>query len=527
MMCPSSVVPTHEARAEPYLRQIVDNVPALIYLKDLSGRYLLVNRYFKALYRFNPHEMIGRTDEELFRPSAAAVYRSHDRTVVEERRAIEVEEPGWHQDGLYLSIKFPLIGEDGEVAAVGGISTDITERKRNEAIVERARQAAEEANQAKSRLLSRMSHELRTPLTAIIGFSELLAERDLEPEVTADILRINQAAEYLLSLIDGVLEVSRAEHDRERVELAPVHACEPLATAVEMVKPIAGRHDVTVSANLHGALYQFIRVDRQRIVQVLLNVLVNAVKYNRPGGRVEASAEHGDGRLRFLISDTGPGIERRHWERIFQPFERLVGDDDVAGTGLGLALSRTFVEAMGGGIGIESSDESGTTFYVELPLVDPPEDAHVHVFDPQRARARPRASLADARILCVEDNELNIEVLRRLFREFDCELVVRRRAAEALEVARRESLDAIILDLNLPDCSGEELVDRLRRHPDHARTPIVVLTADASPDRAKRMLELGASGYLTKPVDFAELSSALERLISGRDVEGDGKGARE
>jgi len=291
-------------------------------------------------------------------------------------RPLEVEEPLTDViDGRWLSIKFPLRDEHGRPYAVGGISTDITDRTRAEAAEREARGQAERADQAKSEFLSRMSHELRTPLNAIIGFGQLLALEPLRAEGRSGVEHILKAGEHLLALINEVLEITRLEAGAQHLASGPVHACEPLADALELVRPLARARDVELATDMHGGLHRYVLADPQRLQQVLLNLLVNAVKYNRHGGAVRTYfTELPAGRLRTVVVDTGPGMDAAAAEKAFLPFERLDADGaGIEGTGLGLALSRSLAEAMGGTVGIaHTAPGEGSAFYVELALAEAP-----------------------------------------------------------------------------------------------------------------------------------------------------------
>ena len=504
--------------SERYLRDIVDNVAALVYLKDLGGRYLLVNRHFEQLYRFRRHEMLGKTDYELFRPEAAEYYRESDRMVLERKEPLEREEPGWHVDGKYLSIKFPLFDEFGRPAAVGGISTDITQRKRAEQSARQAKEEAERANAAKSQLLSRVSHELRTPLNAILGFGQLLQRQALAPEPAADVERIVGAGTHLLTLINEVLEISRADDGGQSMAIEPVHACDPLRDAIELVRPLARERRIDLGCDMHGGLYRFVRADAHRLKQIILNVLANAVKYTPEGGCVRVRFEPRADRLRYLVADTGPGIDEGDWDRVFVPFERLGADlGQTEGTGLGLALSHSLAEAMGGSIGVARSDGDGTTFFIELPLIEAPENIHEAVLGDANCGKAGGTGLVGARVLYIEDDQSNIDVVTRVLRVDDTtEVVPAMRGRLGLEFAERSEFDLIIVDLHLPDLEADELIRALRAQPNQPDVPILVLSADATAGQSERLLGVGADQYLTKPLDIAAFLASVGSLLAAR-----------
>ena len=237
-----------------------------------------------------------------------------------------------------------------------------------EAELRKARDLAEAASQAKTELLSQVSHELRTPLTAMIGFAELLLSEPVAPQQERHIRTILKAGDHLLALVNDILDVSRLDEGRLPLSPEPVGVGQVVGEVFDLTRPIAGEMRVTVRVpRIPSSLS--VAADPQRLKQVLLNIVTNAIKYNRRGGRVEISAVAVDGHCRLAVSDTGPGLRAEEMKRLFAPFERLsAGASDVEGTGLGLALSKGLTEAMGGSIGVESKPGKGSTFWVELPL---------------------------------------------------------------------------------------------------------------------------------------------------------------
>ena len=501
------------------LTDILDNSAALIFVKDLAGRYVLVNEHFAQRFHLPRERIIGRTDHEIFPAEAADAYAASDHTVLTSGRPLEVEEPLTDViDGRWLSIKFPLRDEHGRPYAVGGISTDITDRTRAEAAEREARSQAERADRAKSEFLSRMSHELRTPLNAIIGFGQLLALEPLRAEGRSGVEHIQKAGEHLLALINEVLEITRLEAGTQHLASQPVHACEPLADALEFVTPLARARDVELATDMHGGLHRYVLADPQRLRQVLLNLLVNAVKFNRHGGAVRTYfAELPTGRLRTVVVDTGPGMDPATAEKAFLPFERLDADAaEIEGTGLGLALSRSLAEAMGGTVGIaHTAPGEGSAFYVELALTDAP-PAVARVEEGPSSMPEGVWGIGPARVLYIEDSAANLElvgsILARAGRDIELITAVRGRAGVELAVLHRP--DVILLDLDLPDVEGTEVLATLTRDPRTAGIPVVVLSADATPGSMDRLAETRIAAYLTKPLRMETFLETLRAALA-------------
>ncbi|MEX2146846.1 MAG: ATP-binding protein [Candidatus Rokuibacteriota bacterium] len=373
----------------------------------------------------------------------------------------------------------------------------------------RAEDDADRANRAKSDFLSRMSHELRTPLNGIIGFAQLL-ELDVKgAEERESVAHILKGGRHLLALINEVLDIARIEAGKLSISLEPVSVSDVVCSALDLVRPQAALRGVRLPATMPSDRY--VTADRQRLQQVLLNLLSNAVKYNRDEGEVAVSCdENAEGRVRLTVSDTGTGIGPELLGRLFTPFDRLGADQTgIDGTGLGLALSKRLVEAMGGLIHVESGHH-GTAFTIELeashPLPGALLSADIPVDSPPPG--------PPGTVLYIEDNMANLRLLERIIqRRPALALLSAMQGSRGLELARAHRPDVIILDLHLPDLTGEEVLARLR---DDARTsgiPVVILSADATPGQVTRLRRQGARAYLTKPLNLHELLSLLDELL--------------
>jgi CheY-like chemotaxis protein len=373
---------------------------------------------------------------------------------------------------------------------------------------------ADRANRAKSDFLSRMSHELRTPLNAVLGFAQLLEMDALSPRQAESVGQILRAGRHLLGLIDEVLEISRIEAGALRLSVEPVPVHHTLCQAIELIRPSATGRRVTVRAEpVDERLH--VLADRQRLHQVLLNVLSNAVKYNRSAGEVSVVCEAVAGdRLRIAVTDTGEGIAEEKLARLFTPFDRLGAEaSSVEGTGLGLTLSKTLVEAMGGTMHVQSRPGLGSTFAVELPVVPGP--AVVDNIVPVRptrstvdTRARPRT------ILYVEDNLSNLRLVERLLASHTHVTVLSAMQGRVgLDLAAAHQPDLILLDRHLPDMAGEDVFRQLRADPRTRAIPVVILSADAIPSGMRPLLDAGVRAYLTKPLDIHALLAVIDETL--------------
>jgi signal transduction histidine kinase len=380
-----------------------------------------------------------------------------------------------------------------------------------------AREAAEEANRSKSEFLSRMSHELRTPLNAVLGFAQLLEGEDLAETDHDSVKQILKGGRHLLDLINEVLDITRIETGTFQLSPEPVHAGEVLADIIELTGPLAAQANIhLITGAASGGCDAHVLADRQRLKQILLNLVSNAIKYNRPGGSVALSCEPAQSTgLRIKVHDTGPGIRPEHLGLLFTPFERLGAEHTgVEGTGIGLALSRRLAESMGGTLDVETTLGQGATFWVELPVVEAPVDRYVRL-NGHDDLARPAPSRHSKKILHIEDNASNLRLVERILaRDGDIELVSAMQGRLGLELAREHKPALILLDLHLPDITGDEVLRQLRDDPHTSGIPVVVVSADATAGQIRRLLAEGAQAYLTKPLDVAQLRDLVDAVPS-------------
>jgi PAS domain S-box-containing protein len=396
------------------------------------------------------------------------------------------------------------------------VARDITEFKAAEEAIRQARHEADRANRAKSEFLSRMSHELRTPLNSILGFGQLLEMDSLSPEQRDGVAQILKGGRHLLTLINEVLDIARIETGRLVISLEPVSVREVIQESLDLITPLAAEGGIRLKAGMVEIPDQFILADRQRIKQVLLNLLSNAVKYNYRGGMIGVACERAaEGRLRVGVSDTGPGIAPENIERLFTPFERLGAEDTgVEGTGLGLALSKGLVEAMGGMLDVESTGGQGSVFWVELALTENPVERLERTGVALPARAQSDVSQKARIVLYIEDNLSNLKLIQRLLvHRPEVRLLPAMQGRLGLDLAREHHPHLILLDLHLPDIPGEEILRRLQGAPETRSIPVVVISADATHGQIERLLAAGARAYLTKPFDVKQFLGLIDEIL--------------
>ncbi|MDQ7858845.1 MAG: ATP-binding protein [Armatimonadota bacterium] len=367
-----------------------------------------------------------------------------------------------------------------------------------------------------SAFVARMTHELRTPLNAILGFAQILELDALTRDQAESVQQILRAGNHLLTLINEVHDFSRIEAGRLPLSKEPTPVDEVAFECMELIGPLATPRDLKLGCTIPQGAPWHVMADRQRLKQVLLNLLNNAVKYNRPGGSVTLSAEETAERTLVLrVIDTGAGIPADKLARLFTPFDRLGAEQsDVEGSGMGLALSKRLVEVMGGEIGVESTLGEGSTFWVELPLVEGQVQRYVQV--QRKALSPPRhPELDKARtILYIEDNLSNLEVVQRLLApRVRVRLVTAMQGQLGLELAAEHYPDLVLLDLHLPDIAGEEVLRRLKEAPETRDVPVVIISAETRRSEMERVMAMGAFAYLTKPLNVRVLLKVMDDAL--------------
>jgi len=382
--------------------------------------------------------------------------------------------------------------------------------------LEGAKLAAEKANLAKSDFLSSMSHELRTPLGAILGFAQLLESGSPPPTPSQkrSIDQILKAGWYLLELINEILDLALIESGKLSLSPEPVSLTEVMHECQVMIEPQAHKGDISVMFTRLESPY-FVTADRTRVKQVLINLLANAIKYNKPGGTVTvACAPRLPDSIRITVRDTGEGLAPEQITQLFQPFNRL-GQEGGAeeGTGIGLVVCKRLVELMGGVIGVESTVGQGSMFWIELKRTIEPLAAHTADL---ALLGRDQAHM-DAQVhtlLYVEDNPANLILVEDIIaRRPDIRLLSARDAIHGIEIAHASLPDVILMDINLPGISGLEALNILVEDPATAHIPVVALSANALPRDIEKGLEAGFFRYLTKPIKVNQFMDTLDTVL--------------
>ena len=508
--------------SEQRFRNILDNVPIGVIYSDLGGRVIQANPRFCELTGYGEAELAELPPDRLTHPEDVAndealtaqlvsgeipMHRRHKRLLTRSGQVV------WVRATVTL-----LRDSDNQPWRIVAAIEDITEHLRLEE-AERAREAAEASNRAKSDFLSRMSHELRTPLNAMLGFAQLLEidqRHPLAPSQRPWVAQIQQAGWHLLEMINDVLDLSRIESGNLRLQLATLDLPELISATVALVASDALARDIRISQDL-GPGTSGVVGDATRVKQILTNLLSNAVKYNSEGGRVHiASRLIRPDCVEIAVTDTGMGMTPAQMEELFKPFNRLGRERSATqGTGIGLVISRRLADLMGGSIGVQSFPGEGSSFTLRLPRAIDPDTvrSNLDAFDSEPADYHRRI------VHYVEDNETNIEVMRGILAQRgQVQMEVSVTGLDGLAAVRARRPHLILLDMHLPDISGLELLRHFKSDPDISSIPVIVVSADALGPQIEAALAAGAIRYLTKPVDVSELLAAIDDLLARMDT---------
>ena len=512
-------------QSEARLRSLTAHASALIYEVDAQGRIIFANRESSLLgthivgsfaAQWLPADQRIRFDECLREAINHGSRESFELQIHDERgnpRQYKLTVAPMRSPHVMSAVVTALDITDIKAAeaALRDANSLLESRVRERtAALEAARDDAQRANQAKSEFLSRMSHELRTPMNAILGFAQILEMAGLGAQPMRWSREIRQAGEHLLQLIDELLDLARIEVGRLNIRLEPVELQPVIEEAASLCEALLRMKRVTLDL-VHAAQPTWVMADRVRLRQILVNLMSNAIKYNRDGGSVRVRYRMlAEPRVWLAVSDTGSGIAPEQMVKLFTPFERLGREEStIGGTGIGLALSKRLAELMHSQLGVESNEGEGSTFWLNLPMAVPATHASL-----DETALSPDSRRPALRVLYVEDNRANLALMQEFFSKLPhLTLLTAQDGLRGVAMAKAELPDLILLDIQLPHMDGYAVLQALKREPATRNIPVVALTADAMPHDIKRGEAAGFSAYLVKPVRLNEVASVVDELV--------------
>ncbi len=508
-----------------YTRSLIEsNIDALM-TTDPAGIITDVNKQMEALTGCTRDELIGAPFKSYFTDPARA--EAGIKLVLSDKKVTDYELTACARDGKKTVVSYnatTFYDRDRTLQGVFGVARDVTERKRFEQALqetnvemESAKSAAEKANLAKSDFLSGMSHELRSPLNAILGFAQLMDTATPPPSDVQkeSITQILQAGWHLLKLINEILDLSVVESGKVSLSLEPVVLSEVLSECQTMMEAQAQQRGILMTFPQFEQP-SFVWADQTRLKQIVINLLSNAIKYNQSSGRVTVDyTVISSDRIRISFKDTGAGLSPEKMAQLFQPFNRLGQEaGSVAGTGIGLVVTKQLVELMGGVLGVDSTVGEGSVFWVELRSTPAPE---LKTIAPEHAAPKLAIRPLDAPqkiLLYIEDNPANMRLVERLIdRRTDIKLLKAVDGLQGIALAKSSLPDVILMDINLPGISGIDALKALQEDLATAHIPVVAISANAMSRDIEVGRQLGFFRYLTKPIVVEEFMTTLDLAL--------------
>jgi PAS domain S-box-containing protein len=618
--------------SESRFKSILNNSNSIIYLKDLTGRYILVNRKFEVIFKLNNIEVIGKSDFDLFPEECARKIADNDMEVIKNQNTISVEEVMPVNDSLntFISNKFPIYDNEKNIYAMCCISTDITERKNAEEelnkifslsadlicittldglflkvnpafekvlgysedeLIKRplfellhpddlkrtvdtvkdkmeskenliilenrywckngtykwfswisqpipekniafsigrditthkfyekeliiAKEKAEESDRLKSAFLANMSHEIRTPMNGILGFSKMLSKENLSADKMNQYIGfIHSSADQLLSIINDIIDISKIEAGQLKLNIGDVNInnlMDRLFTQFESERITRSRDKLKIECTKGlGDKEASILTDELRIKQVLSNLLSNALKFSEKG-TIKFGYQLKDNNLEFCVEDSGIGISKSKQNIIFERFRQ---EDEsftrkYGGTGLGLTISKSIIEHMGGQIWVDSDKNKGAAFYISIPYKVSPADMK----EPEEITSEEEYNWSDKAILIVEDDFMGIEYLKEILEPTEVNIILAENGIDAVNICKNmPKVDLILMDLRLPKMDGYTATAEIRKL--RAEIPIIVQTANALPEDKVRAENAGSNEFITKPINRLDMLNTLNKYL--------------
>jgi PAS domain S-box-containing protein len=514
-----------------YTRSLIESNIDAIMTTDPRGIITDVNKQMEALTGCTRDELIGAPFKNYFTDPERA--EAAIKLVLSEKKVTDYELTARARDGKKTEVSYnatTFYDRDRTLQGVFAAARDVTERKRNEQALqetnvelESAKSAAEKANLAKSDFLSSMSHELRSPLNAILGFAQLMDSDSTLPTASQkeSIAQILQAGWHLLKLIDEILDLAVIESGKVSLSSESVSLAEVMSECQAMMEPLAQKRGISMTFPRFAHPF-FVSADRTRLKQIVINLISNAIKYNKEHGAVVVGCmESTPGHTRISVKDTGAGLSPEKLAQLFQPFNRLGQEaGGVAGTGIGLVVTKRLAELLDGELGVESTVGTGSLFWCDLITCEEPQFVAESGEDAAFDVPPVRASIGLRTLLYVEDNQANMKLVEQLIaRRPDLRLLSAVNGVRGIEVARGAQPTVILMDINLPGISGVEALKILREDPATTRIPVVALSANAMARDIEMGLSAGFFRYLTKPIRVNEFMDTLNAALEFAEEE--------
>lgn len=530
--------------SERRLSTFFDNAENIIWIKDLQGRFVAVNRYSVEILGKTKDQILGKTVHDIHGEVLANQYNENDQKVMLSGKPMIFEEFTELHDGLhtFISVKFPLLNANNSIYAIGAICTDITERKlaelqlkeKNEEIeaqnkeyhqlniklqqineeLKIAKEQAEQSDNLKTAFLQNMSHEIRTPMNAIMGFAQLLPENyDNKSNLTQFSHIINQRCSDLLEIINDILDISRIESGQAVINIGNCKLTSLISEISIVFNEYRNRHNkhhIEFHIQVHPQiLNEEIQTDKVKLKQILTNLIGNAFKFTQKG-EIRLGCKPNGNYLLFYVSDTGIGIPNEKKEFIFERFAQLKQPSQQlhSGTGLGLSIVKGLIDLLGGEIWVESELNKGSTFYFNLPYEKAGDSARLQA----SAGKERKYNFAAKTILLVEDDIHNATYMKEILKGTGADIIHTVYGKEAIEVVKSRKFDLVLMDIRLPDMDGYTATRLMKKQ--NPSLKIIAQTAYAANEDKVKAIDAGCTEFISKPINRETLLSVINKQLS-------------
>ncbi|MBF0265127.1 MAG: PAS domain S-box protein, partial [Gammaproteobacteria bacterium] len=515
---------TRAKEAEEHLnifRNIIKSSNQGVAITDTEGNIIYCNKAKQKIFKMENDRLTNHNFKDLLVKDANETFKqikNHLKQSNSWNGTLEVING--------LGEPFPLMSDIGaiydnnnELTHYFNIMSDYTEvlNKQNE--LENAKQLAVKSDNAKSEFLSSMSHELRTPLNAILGFSQLISfDASISESTKENSNEINKAGKHLLRLINDILDFSKIEAGKIELSIEAVSLEEIITECTKLLSSIALSNNISINLT-KGDIAFYVRADRVRLKQALVNLITNAIKYNRDNGSVNISCLKENNNIKILINDTGFGLDKSEQKQLFKPFSRITSKyhQNIEGTGIGLVFTKKLIELMSGDIGVHSEINIGSTFWISLPQE---KSKHIDIIESDISDSDKKSWTNDndinrKNILYIEDNPANLKlVVKLLSLRKNIHLMTAHTPLLGLDLIKVNNFDLILLDINMPEMNGYEVLEKIKSNLTAAKVPVIAITANALSRDIRRGLESGFEAYLTKPIDIDKFYETVDKYLN-------------
>ena len=529
---------------EGQLRSFLQAIPDLVWMKDENGVYLDCNQRFEEFFGATKEEIVGKTDYDFVTRELADFFRANDKRAMERREPTKNEEEiTYASDGHreYLeTIKTPIFDNAGKLIGVLGIGRNITQYQESKqalrqnqqnltrlveertASLKQAMREAEAGSRAKSEFLANMSHEIRTPMNGIIGMAQLALTTDLSVRSRNYIEKVLSSAKHMLGILNDILDLSKIESGKLDLEHSTFKLNKVIKNLMNIIDPKAVEKDIRLNLKQDPDIPPLLCGDELRLGQVLINLCSNAVKFSKERGQIDVSikllgSDKENITLQFSVRDTGIGISVEQQEKLFRPFNQADSSTTrkYGGTGLGLVIFKRLTELMGGRNWLVSKEGAGSNFYftVKLKAVNPQQQTRIDKTSVEISAQLARQQLSGKKILLVEDNEINQELVEDLLLRQGVSVTTANNGEEALQVLAKDSFDAVLMDCQMPVMDGFVATRKIRDELKLSDLPVIALTANVMKSDRDSVLAAGMNDHIGKPIDTEQMFITLARWI--------------